>query len=87
MTTTDGKSAMDQRKLNGVHSTINSLVGMYPADEWSLEESIAVRAALYEIARWRERGIHGDQLVKVAGEIEARQQTRALDLTKTEDLD
>ncbi len=52
--------AMHQHLLKGVHSTLRSLLDMYPSTEWSLEESMVVRAALYEIGLWRQRGVRGD---------------------------
>jgi hypothetical protein len=45
---------------------------------------MVVRAALHEIALWRQRGIRGVQLEKAAADIEARDRMRALELAKTE---
>jgi hypothetical protein len=67
----------NRHKINDVHRTMRSLLGMYPATEWSLEESMVVRGALYEIAMWRQRGIRGEQLVKAADEIEMQERTSA----------
>jgi len=77
-TTTDDTAALHQHLLGGVHSTIRSVQDMYPPDGWSLEESMVVRGALYEIALWRQRGVRGEQLEKAAADIAARDRMRAL---------
>jgi hypothetical protein len=74
----------DRHRIKDVHRTMRSLLGMYPAADWSLEESTVVHAALAEIALWRQRGVRGVQLEKAAADIAARDRMRALVLAKTE---
>jgi hypothetical protein len=53
MTTTDHTwtaEQWDQHQIAGVQSTIRSLLDVCPSTDWSLEESMILRAALHEIA-------------------------------------
>ncbi len=53
---------------------------MYPVAGWSLEAWVVRGAALYEIALLRQKGLHGEQLIKAAAEIDRLEQMRQLAL-------
>jgi hypothetical protein len=71
-------------QVKGVHRSISAILYMYPCETWSLEESMVVRAAMYEIALWRQRGHRGEQLEKAAADIARRERMRAITIAEGE---
>src|SRR6476660_4471732 len=49
-------------QINDAFRSIIAILDMYPSSTWSLEEARVVRAAMYEIALWRQQGNRGVQL-------------------------
>jgi hypothetical protein len=69
---------------NGEIRTIRCLMNMYPASTWTWEEAMVVKAAMSEIALWRQKGIRREQLEKAGADIANRERMRAITIAENQ---
>jgi hypothetical protein len=71
-----------QHMANGEIRTIRCLMNMYPSNTWTWEEALVVKAAMSEIAVWRQKGIRLEGLEKAGADIANRERMRAVTIAE-----
>lgn len=83
-TTLTDEKLRDQHAAKNEARTTRCLMRMYPSSGWSWEEALVVKAAMFEIALWRQRGVRGEQLEKAAADIAHRERMRAIAIAESD---